>query len=95
MDFGWLAVVGVLLLLAGLSALGFDTLRQRRRKKPYQFPEIETTRLEIPDSSPKSQVQSMPLSEAKGPKSRLKRLWTLYGRGRMPHPLRTLDFGPG
>src|SRR6059036_3258813 len=54
MDFAWLAVVGVLLLLAGLSALGFDTLRQRHRKKPYDFPEIETTRLDIPASSPKS-----------------------------------------
>src|SRR5947207_1795921 len=54
MDFAWLAVVGVLLLLAGLSALGFDTLRQRHRKKPYDFPEIETTLLDIPASSPKS-----------------------------------------
>ena len=85
MDFGWLAVVGVLLLLAGLLALGFDTLRQRRRKKPYHFPEIETTRLEIPTRSPKSKVQSMPLSEAKGPKSGLRRLWTVYGRG-VPRP---------
>ena len=29
MDFGWLGVVGVLLVVAGLSALGFDALRHK------------------------------------------------------------------
>src|SRR5437868_643534 len=71
MDFGWLGVVGVLLVVAGLSALGFDALRHKRAKKPYAFPEIETTLLDDPARNYESRVQS--------PKSKVRNrpLWTL------------------
>ena len=46
MNLGWLAVVGVILLVAGLCTLAYDGLRRRQGKNPFPYPEIATNRLE-------------------------------------------------
>src|SRR5712691_9762948 len=46
MNLGWLAAVGVLLLIAGLGTLAYDGLRRRQGSAPYPFPDSATNRLE-------------------------------------------------
>src|SRR3954452_22471608 len=68
MEFAWPAAIGVLLLLAGLAALGFDSFRRRRTGKRYEFPELETTLLaeEGSKQEPVGSVGSRPLPYGRG-----------------------------
>ena len=85
MDFAWLAVIGILLLVAGLSALGFDSLRRRRSSKQFDFPELETTLL--------SETEGLPITPTPAPgqaRSNLGGLLPKLNRLRLPSlPLRS------
>ncbi len=45
MDIAWLALVGVMLLVAGLSALGYDTVRHKNNNQPFPYPDAPTNLL--------------------------------------------------
>lgn len=60
MDLAWLAGLGVLLLVAGLSALAYDTVRRKNLNQPYPFPE-QTTRLLEEDFLPTLSPQAPPV----------------------------------
>ena len=45
MNLGWLAVLGIFLLLAGLCTVAYDGLRRRRGNNPFPFPDAATNRL--------------------------------------------------
>src|SRR5205823_6387481 len=46
MNLGWLAVLGVFLLVAGLCTVAYDGLRRKRGNHPYPYPDAATNRLE-------------------------------------------------
>src|SRR3954451_17482201 len=91
MDFAWPIAVAVLLLVAGLSALGFDSLRHRRAKKQFDFPELETRLLHEPTGS----LLPAPLPPAQTPLASGRRFPRLK-RPRLPRmrlPLRRVGAG--
>jgi tetratricopeptide (TPR) repeat protein len=45
-DVAWLVVLGVLLLVAGLSALGYDTVRRKHASHPFPYPDAPTNLLD-------------------------------------------------
>src|SRR5437016_4090301 len=46
MNLGWLAVLGVFLLVAGLCTVAYDGLRRKRGNHHYPYPDAATNRLE-------------------------------------------------
>ncbi|MBF6613683.1 MAG: tetratricopeptide repeat protein [Chloroflexi bacterium] len=46
MDLAWLAGAGVLLLVTGLCALAYDTVRRKQESSPYPYPDASTTALD-------------------------------------------------
>lgn len=95
MDLAWLAAIGVLLLVAGLCSLAYDTMRKRQGNNPYPFPDAATAALDETASrpranptgpSPQQDPHPLPKGPARNVSLRL-RLWPARASARRAAPM--------